>query len=177
MTKPFKAEPGARGFQLSNPPIFQAASLLASLELFNAVGMQQLREKSLLLTGYLQLLLQQVEGVSFITPTDPSQRGCQVSHVPLHQARSFCTTRASDSDQVSIFVATGAEAMFHALESRFLFSTAFALRFDVTSPCAGVLCVTCAAQTSSALRLHPSTTRSTRCHCAPTHLCSHSLIL
>ena len=82
MTKPFKAELGARGFQLSNPPIFQAASLLASLEMFNAVGMQQLRGKSVMLTGYLQLLLQQIDGVSFITPTDPNQRGCQVSISP-----------------------------------------------------------------------------------------------
>jgi kynureninase len=82
MTKPFKAEAGARGFQLSNPPIFQAASLLASLEMFNAVGMQQLRGKSVMLTGYLQLLLQQIDGVSFITPTDPNQRGCQVSISP-----------------------------------------------------------------------------------------------
>ena len=79
MTKPFSAVPGARGFQLSNPPILQAASLLASLDIFNAVGMQQLRHKSLLITGYLQLLLSQVDGVSFITPTDPAQRGCQVS--------------------------------------------------------------------------------------------------
>jgi kynureninase len=78
MTKPFSAVPGARGFQLSNPPILQAASLLASLDIFNAVGMQQLRHKSLLITGYLQLLLSQVDGVSFITPTDPAQRGCQV---------------------------------------------------------------------------------------------------
>ena len=82
MTKPFKAESGARGFQLSNPPIFQAAALLASLEIFNAVGMQQLRGKAIMLTGYLQLLLQQIDGVSFITPTDPSQRGCQVSISP-----------------------------------------------------------------------------------------------
>ena len=79
MTKPFSAVPGARGFQLSNPPILQAASLLASLDIFNSVGMQQLRHKSLLITGYLQLLLSQVDGVSFITPTDPAQRGCQVS--------------------------------------------------------------------------------------------------
>jgi kynureninase len=96
MTKPFKAELGARGFQLSNPPIFQAASLLASLEIFNDVGMQQLRAKSIMLTAYLQLLLQQIDGISFITPTDPNQRGCQIS----------------------ILVEGSAEAMFHALENR-----------------------------------------------------------
>ena len=79
MTKPFKAEEGARGFQLSNPPIFQSAALLSSLEIVNAVGMGQIRAKSLLLTGYLQLLLQRIDGVSFITPTDASERGAQVS--------------------------------------------------------------------------------------------------
>jgi kynureninase len=127
MTKPFKAEPGARGFQLSNPPIFQAASLLASLDIFNSVGMAQLRAKSLLLTAYLQLLLQQIEGVSFITPTDPDQRGCQVWDAPPLRALRIATRPVVAAlafvtrhivNQVSIFVAAGAEAMFHALESR-----------------------------------------------------------
>jgi kynureninase len=121
MTKPFKAEVGARGFQLSNPPIFQAASLLASLEIFNAVGMEQLRAKSLLLTGYLQLLLQQIDGVTFITPTDPSQRGCQVAALLQSPACNFdhrLCALFTIMLQVSIFVDGGAEAMFRALESR-----------------------------------------------------------
>lgn len=37
MTRPFKAEAGARGFQLSNPPILQCVSLIASLEIFDEV--------------------------------------------------------------------------------------------------------------------------------------------
>ena len=156
MTKPFKAEPGARGFQLSNPPIFQAASLLASLEIFNGVGMTQLRAKSLLLTGYLQLLLQQVEGVSFITPTDPSQRGCQVRPAPM----SFVTRLTSK--QVSIFVAAGAEEMFQALESRSLFQSCICVAFKRETPRTGVSYATSAARTSFASRPRRSTTRSTK---------------
>jgi len=83
MTKPFKPEPGAKGFQLSNPPILQCVALLASLEIFDEVGMPALRAKSDLLTGLLLFLLQRriPGGVSIITPTDPARRGAQVSVV------------------------------------------------------------------------------------------------
>ncbi len=145
MTKPFKAEAGARGFQLSNPPVFQCASLLASLEIVNAVGMKQIRAKSLLLTGYLQLLLQRIDGVSFITPTEANERGAQVSQpsvivvshrlarllgsvwhglvwfgLPCRHSIAFAksVTLRFCINQVSILVAVGAETMFSALESR-----------------------------------------------------------
>mmetsp|Transcript_30945 Transcript_30945/g.71323 ORF Transcript_30945/g.71323 Transcript_30945/m.71323 type:complete len:300 (+) Transcript_30945:50-949(+) len=83
MTKPFDPVPGARGFQLSNPPVLQAVSLLASLEIFHeAGGMLPLRAKSELLTSYLELLLDSQLGekhLRIITPRDPAQRGCQLS--------------------------------------------------------------------------------------------------
>ncbi|MGH2574506.1 MAG: kynureninase, partial [Ignavibacteria bacterium] len=44
-------------WQLSNPPILQLASLKASLDIFDEVGMKALREKSEILTGYLEYLI------------------------------------------------------------------------------------------------------------------------
>lgn len=72
---------GAEGWQISNPPILQMAALLASLEIFDELGITALRAKSEKLTGYLEFLLSRVENdrISIITPTDPKQRGCQLS--------------------------------------------------------------------------------------------------
>jgi kynureninase len=72
---------GAEGWQLSNPPIFQMASLRASLEVFAAVGMRNLREKSIKLTNYLEFLLGEIkdERIEVITPAAPAERGCQLS--------------------------------------------------------------------------------------------------
>ncbi|MEO6334659.1 MAG: kynureninase [Pyrinomonadaceae bacterium] len=72
---------GAEGWQISNPPILQMAALRAALEIFDEVGMSALRTKSEKLTGYLEFLLGQIsdERISIITPSDPTQRGCQLS--------------------------------------------------------------------------------------------------
>ena len=47
----------ADSWQLSNPPIFAMAPVLASLEMFDAVGMAALRAKSVRLTAYLESVL------------------------------------------------------------------------------------------------------------------------
>lgn len=72
---------GAEGWQLSNPPIFQLAALNASLEIFDEATMPDLRERSVKLTGYMEQLLSQIETdrIEIITPSDPAQRGCQLS--------------------------------------------------------------------------------------------------
>ncbi|MBI5473399.1 MAG: kynureninase [Ignavibacteriae bacterium] len=77
----FDAIPGAEGWQVSNPPILPLAVLRASMEIFDEVGMQELRAKSERLTGYLEYLLNQhpCQRYSVITPRDPAQRGCQLS--------------------------------------------------------------------------------------------------
>ncbi|MFN7964207.1 MAG: kynureninase [Acidobacteriota bacterium] len=72
---------GADGWQLSNPPILSLAPLLASLQLFQAAGIDALREKSLQLTGALEALIEALPNRPFgvITPRDPAQRGAQLS--------------------------------------------------------------------------------------------------
>lgn len=77
----FDPIPGAEGWQLSNPPIFQLAALRASLELFDRATMPALRERGDRLTGYLEYLLQQIEPgfCTIITPSDAAQRGSQLS--------------------------------------------------------------------------------------------------
>jgi kynureninase len=80
----FKPIAGAEGWQISNPPILQMAALRASLEVFAEAGMTALVEKSRRLTGYLEYLLDEIQGaeggrISVITPRDPAQRGCQLS--------------------------------------------------------------------------------------------------
>ncbi|MCY1073546.1 kynureninase [Archangium lansingense] len=77
----FDSIPGAEGWQLSNPPIFQMAALRASMELFDRATMPALRRKSDLLTGYLEFLLDRLPPgfVRIITPRDPKQRGAHLS--------------------------------------------------------------------------------------------------
>jgi kynureninase len=81
MAPEFDPADGAEGWQQSNPPILAMASIRASLALFDAATMPALRAKSLELTGYLESLVRtHLEGViEILTPTDPAQRGCQLS--------------------------------------------------------------------------------------------------
>jgi kynureninase len=89
----FVPTPGAEGWQLSNPPLFSLAALLASLELFSDVGMDRLREKSLALTGFLDRSLREgfADAVEVITPADPARRGCQLSVRVKRNARETFT--------------------------------------------------------------------------------------
>jgi kynureninase len=87
----FRPIPGAEGWQISNPPILQMAALRASLEIFDEAGMNALRAKSEKLTGYLEFLLSKIEDdrISVITPSDPAQRGCQLSIRVRNSERSL----------------------------------------------------------------------------------------
>ncbi len=84
----FKAIPGAEGWQLSNPPIFALAPLLASLRLFDEAGIANLRARSLELTGFLAdaLVVELGDALESITPETPESHGAQLS-LRLHGGR------------------------------------------------------------------------------------------
>lgn len=78
--KHFVPQHGAAGWQISNAPVLSMAAHRASLDIFDAVGMKALRRKSEVLTAYLAFLIGEVnDQFRIITPTDPNQRGCQLS--------------------------------------------------------------------------------------------------
>ena len=83
MKKGFTPMPGVDGWQLSNFPVLSGAAQLASLEIFQQAGIKKLRNKSILLTDYLEYLLKQIDDegkyFSIITPSHPKDRGCQLS--------------------------------------------------------------------------------------------------
>lgn len=72
----FEAIPTIEAWQLSNPPIWQLASLRASMELFDQAGMKNLRERGDRLTEFFENTLKSELGddVKVVTP-EKSQRG------------------------------------------------------------------------------------------------------
>ncbi len=72
----------AEGWQISNAPVMGMAPLLAAMEIFDEAGMTAIRLKSEKLTGFLEhLIAVNLPAVSIITPTNPIERGCQLSLV------------------------------------------------------------------------------------------------
>jgi len=81
MGSEFAPQRGAAGWQLSNAQILPLAVHKAALDLFDQAGMEALRAKSVLLTGYLEFMIDAIEGNRYkiITPRDVNERGCQLS--------------------------------------------------------------------------------------------------
>lgn len=108
MRQEFDPTPGAEGWQLSNPPILSMAAIRASLTLFDEAGFENIRAKSVKLTGYLEFLLDEIqdERIEVITPRNPAERGCQLSirvknadksmHTKFSQAGIICDWREPD---------------------------------------------------------------------------------
>ncbi len=85
MKPEFEPMENADAWQLSNAPILSVAPYLASLTLFDEVGMEALIQKRDTLVAYLEFVLHEIDKVvdasfEIITPKD---RGCQLS-VFLH---------------------------------------------------------------------------------------------
>jgi kynureninase len=93
----FVPQPGADGWQVSCPPVLALAPLRASLAIYDEIGMDALRKKSVALTGYLHSLLESgaQKRIELITPRSPAERG----------------------GQLSFLVPSGADELFQALEA------------------------------------------------------------
>lgn len=88
MEQTFDPVKGAEGWQISNIPILSLAPYLASVDMFDEIGMDAIIEKRNKITAYLEFILQEIakevdSSFEIITPSDLSERGCQLS-VLLH---------------------------------------------------------------------------------------------
>ena len=99
MRHEFDVLPGAEGWQLSNPPILSMAAIKSSLDMFYDVGMEKLVEKSKKLTGYFEFLLKELgeETIRIITPSNPDERGCQLSIQVLNADKKLHTRLMEES--------------------------------------------------------------------------------
>lgn len=90
----FKMEPkfnpvhGAEGWQISNLPILSLAPYLASVDMFDEIGMDKLIEKRDKITAYLEFILHEIDKkvastFEIITPENKEERASQLS-VFLH---------------------------------------------------------------------------------------------
>lgn len=146
MEPEFRIAAGANGFQLSNPPVLALAPVLASLEVIRAAGgMQALRRKSIMLTGYLQWLLDATptlaRHVQVITPLAEAERGCQLSlrlgrdappvkrvHAYISRRGVVCDTREPDIMRVAPV------PLYNSFEDVYRFAQAVADALDALCP-------------------------------------------
>ena len=96
MSQGFVPDEGAAGWQVSTSPVMLLALHKASLQIFEKAGiLSNLREKSILLTGYLEFILKSVneqygkEIFIIITPKNLQERGCQLSIVCTRSAKQI----------------------------------------------------------------------------------------
>jgi kynureninase len=77
----------AEAWQISNPPILAMSPVRTSLEIFDKIGINPLRERSVRLTAFLESLLNESIAdcppggalFSIVTPREPERRGAQLS--------------------------------------------------------------------------------------------------
>jgi kynureninase len=85
----FLPAPGADGWQVSTPNILALALHRAALAITAEAGIIPLRQKSELLTGFLEYVLAPFDEVLLVTPDDPNQRGCQLSLLVRKKGREL----------------------------------------------------------------------------------------
>ncbi|MBG6062412.1 kynureninase [Flavobacterium sp. CG_9.1] len=85
---------GADGWQISNLPILSLAPYLASVDMFDEIGMDALLQKRDKITSYLEFILQEIDkevdsSFEIITPSNPLERGSQLSVLLHGEGRSL----------------------------------------------------------------------------------------
>ncbi|MCO8244225.1 MULTISPECIES: kynureninase [unclassified Haladaptatus] len=86
METTFTPADDAGAWQIGTIPVFSAAPLWGSLEPFEAVGIDAVREKSLALTEYLIELVDDLPEYEVGTPRDPERRG---GHVAVEHEEAY----------------------------------------------------------------------------------------
>lgn len=91
----------ADAWSLSNPPVMALSPVRVSLEIFDRVGIANLRAKSGRLTGYLQSLIDEVCAaapgvIEVITPREAGARGCQFSLAVKERPRDLFNALTED---------------------------------------------------------------------------------
>ncbi|XP_041481123.1 kynureninase-like isoform X1 [Lytechinus variegatus] len=113
MNNELELSPGISGYRLSNPSIFAACPLRASLDVFRKTSMSELRAKSVVLTGYLEYLVghyfgkdsphrKNKEFITILTPSNPEERGAQLSlyfSIPINRIHSEMGKRGIVCDE------------------------------------------------------------------------------
>ena len=88
MEPEFQPEPTANAWQISNAPVLSLAPYLASLQLFDEIGMKKLIAKRNQIVAFLEYVLHDIDrqvdsNFEVITPANQEERGTQLS-VFLH---------------------------------------------------------------------------------------------
>jgi len=94
MEQKFDPIPSAEGWQISNLPILSLAPYLASIEMFDEIGMDAIVEKRNKITSYLAFVLEAINSevhtdFEIITPTNSLERASQLSVLLHGEGRSL----------------------------------------------------------------------------------------
>jgi len=94
MEQTFDPVHGADGWQISNLPVLSLAPYLASVEMFDEIGMDALIAKRDKITSYLEFILHEIDkevdsSFEIITPSNPLERASQLSVLLHGEGRSL----------------------------------------------------------------------------------------
>ncbi len=94
MEQTFDPVHGADGWQISNLPVLSLAPYLASVNMFDEIGMDALIAKRDTITSYLEFILHEIDkevdsSFEIITPANPAERASQLSVLLHGEGRSL----------------------------------------------------------------------------------------